>query len=153
MATIRRELRIDRPADEVWAVVGDVGRIHEWFPGIVGCEVSTTGDGTVVRTVTLGTGLRLEEHVVTNDPCLRRFQYRIVGGVLREHLGTVDVIELDAGSCLVVYGTDAEPPVMALVLGGASGEALAGIAALVDAERVDAEPMGAGPVGAGRGAR
>ncbi len=126
------------PAEAVWAVVGDVGRIHEWFPGIVACEVTTADDGTVVRTVTLGTGLRLDEHVVTNDPLLRRFQYRIVGGIFREHLGTVDVIELDAEECLVVYGTDAEPPVMALVIGGATGEALAGIERVVAQDRLAA---------------
>ena len=91
-----------------------------------------------MRNVTLGTGLRLEEHVVTNDPLLRRFQYRIVGGIFREHLGTVDVIELDAEECLVVYGTDAEPPVMALVIGGATGEALAGIERVVAQDRLAA---------------
>lgn len=112
-------------------MVGDVGRIHHWFPGIVACELGATDDGTVVRTVTLGSGLRLDEHVVTNDPITRRFQYRIVGGVFKEHLGTVDVIDLDDRSCLVVYGTDARPDVMALVIGGASGQALANLEELV----------------------
>ena len=119
------------PAAAVWEVVGDAGRIDEWFPGIVACEVATADDGTVVRTVTLGTGLRLEEHVVTDDPLLRRFQYRIAGGIFREHLGTVDVIELDPDESLVVYSTDAEPAVMALVIGGASGQALANLSELV----------------------
>jgi len=130
MATIRRELRIARPADDVWAVVGDVGSIHRWFPGIIGCELLDTDDGPV-RRVELATGLRLDELVVTNDPIARRFQYSITGGVFRHHLGTVDVIELDPDSCLVVYGTDATPDVMALVIGGASGEALSNLAELV----------------------
>ena len=130
MATIRRELRIHRPADEVWALVGDPGTIHEWFPGIVSCTVSETEEGTE-RTVVLGTGLQLVEHIITNDPIARRFQYRIAGGVFREHLGTIDVIDLDDGTCLCVYGTDALPDVMALVIGGASGEALERICRLV----------------------
>lgn len=130
MASVRRELRIDRPAAEVWEVVGDVGAIHRWFPGIVGCELLEV-DGTTVRRVELATGLRLDELVVTNDPLTRRFQYSITGGVFRHHLGTVDVIDLDGSSCMVVYGTDAEPDVMALVIGGASGEALANLADLV----------------------
>ena len=140
MATIRRELRIHRPADEVWAIVGDPGTIHEWFPGIVSCTVETTEEGTV-RTVVLGSGMQLVEHVVTNDPIARRFQYRIAGGVFREHLGTIDVIDLGDGTCLGVYGTDAVPDVMALVIGGASGEALEGIRRLVEA------PTAAGATG------
>ncbi len=119
MATVRRELRFHHPAAEVWAAIGDATAIHEWFPGI---EASTV-EGTT-RTVTTGSGVRLVEEVVTNDPVLRRFQYRIAPGLLRDHLGTVDVIDLGDGTCLGVYSTDASPDVMALVLGGACGAAL-----------------------------
>lgn len=129
MASIRRELHIARPADDVWAIVTDVGSLPRWFPGIVSCEVIETDDG-LVRRVGLGTGLQLDELIITNDTIARRFQYSITGGFFRHHLGTVDVIELDDG-CLAVYGTDATPDVMALVIGGASGQALANLAELV----------------------
>ncbi len=119
MATVRREIRIHAPAEEVWATIGDPGTIHEWFPGIV----ASTVEGTV-RTITLGSGVPLPEDIITNDPILRRFQYRIAGGLFRNHLGTVDVLDLGDGTCLTVYSTDAEPDVMALVIGGASGAAL-----------------------------
>jgi hypothetical protein len=119
MATVRREIRIHAPAEEVWATIGDPGTIHEWFPGIV----ASTVEGTV-RTITLGSGVPLPEDIITNDPILRRFQYRISGGLFRNHLGTVDVLDLGDGTCLTVYSTDAEPDVMALVIGGASGAAL-----------------------------
>jgi uncharacterized protein YndB with AHSA1/START domain len=132
MGSIRRELRIDRPAAAVWPLIGDPGRIHEWFPGIVSCTVDTAEDGVVRRTVTLGTGIPLVEEVVTNDPITHRFQYRITGGVFKQHLGTVDLIDLADGTCLGVYSTDAVPDVMALVIGGASGEALANIKALAE---------------------
>lgn len=119
MATIRRELRFHHPAERVWTTIGDPGTIHEWFPGIT----ASTVDGST-RTITIGSGVSLAEEIVTNDPILRRFQYRITGGFFRRHLGTVDVIDLGDGSCLVVYSTDAEPDVMALVIGGAAGAAL-----------------------------
>jgi carbon monoxide dehydrogenase subunit G len=119
MGTVRRELRIDRSPDEVWAVVGDPTTIHEWFPGIDASTVE--GD---VRTITLGSGLPLPERIVTVDPLLRRFQYRIEGGIFRNHQGTIDVLDLGDGTSLVVYSTDAEPDVMALVIGGATGAAL-----------------------------
>lgn len=131
MASIRREIRIDAPVGDVWPLVGDPGRIHHWFPGIVDCTVEDTDDG-IVRTVTLGSGIMLEEHVVTNDPIAHRFQYRIAGGVFKEHLGTVDVIGLDDTTCMAVYSTDALPDVMALVIGGASGVALENIKSLAE---------------------
>ncbi|MGB3411830.1 MAG: SRPBCC family protein [Microthrixaceae bacterium] len=133
MATIRRELMIDRPADEVWRVVGDPGTIHRWFPGIVASTYSPSDSPATpaTRKVELASGLSLVEEVVTNDPLLRRFQYRITGGAFKQHLATVDVIEIDEKRCLAIYGTDATPAVMALVLGGASGEALENLRDLV----------------------
>ena len=41
--SVRHHVVIDRPADEVWALVGDPTRIPEWFPGIVSCDGSGTG--------------------------------------------------------------------------------------------------------------
>lgn len=133
MATIRRELRIDAPPSEVWPLIGDPGSIHRWFPGIVAARLDQDEHGATVRHVSLASGLELAEVVVTNDPILRRFQYRITGGVFREHLGTVDVIDLGDGSSLAVYSTDASPDVMALVIGGATGVALENIKSLAEA--------------------
>ena len=119
VASIRRNVRIQRPASAVWGVVGDPSTIHHWFPGIANSVVEGK-----VRTITLNSGIPLPEDIVTLDPILRRFQYKIAGGLFRSHLGTIDVLELDDESCMVVYGTDAEPDVMALVIGGAAGGAL-----------------------------
>ena len=52
--------------------------------------------------------------------------------MFKEHLGTVDVIDLGDGTCLGVYSTDAMPDVMALVIGGASGVALENIRSLAE---------------------
>jgi hypothetical protein len=139
MSSIRREVRIHRPADEVWRVISDPATIADWFPGIVSCTVETTDEG-VVRTVVLGSGVPLVEHIVTNDPIARRFQYRIVGGVFREHLGTIDAIDLGDDTTLAVYGTDATPDVMGLVIGGASGSALESLRDLVEGAASTAAP-------------
>ncbi len=66
----------------------------------------------------------MPEQLLTIDPILRRFQYRITSGLFTEHLSTIDVIDLGDGTSLVVYGVDAEPSTMALVIGGAAGNAL-----------------------------
>jgi hypothetical protein len=119
VASVRREIRIRRPAAEVWAVAGDPARLHEWFPGITACTVK--GD---TRTITLNTGIQLPERIVTHDDVLRRFQYRITAPLFTEHQGTIDVHDLGDGTSLVVYSTDAEPRTMALVVGGGTGGAL-----------------------------
>jgi hypothetical protein len=118
-ASIRREVRVARPASEVWDLVGDPARIQEWFPGIVASEV----DGTS-RVITTGSGIPMPEEIVTLDPLQRRFQYRITAPMFREHLSTLDVIDLGDGTSLIVYSVDAEPSTMALVIGGAAGNAI-----------------------------
>lgn len=100
-------------------MVGDPARLHEWFPGIV--ETRVHGDE---RVITLGSGITIPEKLLTVDPLQRRFQYRITSNLVREHLGTIDVHDLGDGTSLVVYSTDAEPAVLALVIGGAAGDGL-----------------------------
>lgn len=119
-ASVRREVVVEVDAAAAWQVIGRPELLHHWFPGVVACEV--VGD---TRTVTLATGLSLDEAILTNDALARRFQYRITGGLFTEHLGTIDVIALGPGRCLVTYGSDAAPATMAVVLGGATGAALA----------------------------
>ena len=118
-ASVRHQVAIARSADDVWAVVGRPDVLHPWFPGVVDCRV--VGDR---RTITVATGLSLDEQILTHDHLQRRFQYRLTGGLFREHLGTVDVLDLGDGTCLVTYATDADPATMALVVGGGTGAAL-----------------------------
>jgi hypothetical protein len=125
--SVRRQVRIARPAADVWALVGDPARLPEWFPGITDAVV----DGTS-RVITTGAGLPMPEEIVTLDHLLRRFQYRITAPLFREHLSTLDVLDLDDGTCLVVYGVDAEPSTMALVIGGAAGNALEHLRTLME---------------------
>jgi uncharacterized protein YndB with AHSA1/START domain len=117
--SVRRHVRIDCPADAAWSLLGDPERLPEWWPGIVSAQV----DGSS-RVVTTGAGLPIPEAIVTNDRLARRFQYRITGPVVQEHLSTLDVLDLEDGTCVAVYGADAVPATMALVIAGAAGSAL-----------------------------
>jgi len=114
----------------VWAVVGDPARLPEWFPGIAEATVEGTS-----RTIVTGAGLPMPEQIVTNDPLQRRFQYRITGPMFREHLSTLDVLDLDDGTCLVVYAADAVPATMALVIAGGAGNALEHLRDLMEGAR------------------
>lgn len=124
MATLRSDVRIDRPVEEVWAVVSDAGRISEWFPSIV--TSSTVGNE---RNCELQGGAPLTEEIVTNDSSLRRFQYRITGGAVpaESHLGTIDVLPLEAGRSLVVYSTEVTPEELAVTLGPAIDDGVRGL--------------------------
>jgi Polyketide cyclase / dehydrase and lipid transport len=118
--TIRHEVRINRPAADVWALAGDAAKLHHWFPGIVDCTV----DGTT-RVITTGTGIPMPEEILVCDNTQRRFQYRLAAPIIVHHRGTIDVIDLGDLTCLVVYSTECDPRAMALVIGGGTAGALA----------------------------
>jgi hypothetical protein len=127
--TVRRQVRIARDPEAVWAVVGDPRRLPEWWPGIVEAAV----DG-MSRVITMGSGMPMPEEIVTVDDLQHRFQYRITTGLFKEHLSTLDVLDLGDGSSLVVYGVDADPDGMALIIGGAAGNALEHLRSLMEGE-------------------
>lgn len=119
MASVRRSVRIRRTADEVWARIGDPAALPTWFPGIVAAEV----DGSS-RLITTALGIPMPEEILVNDPLARRFQYRLDAPIVRSHTGTIDVFDLGDGTSLVAYATDCEPDPVALIIGGACGNAL-----------------------------
>ena len=137
IGSIRHEIRIDRPADRVWALAGDPTRLHEWFPGVTSCTV----DGTT-RVIVTGAGLPMPEELLVNDSIQRRFQYRITAPLFVYHRGTIDVIELDATSCLVVYSTDADPRTMALMIGAGTRGALVELKRLMESADVGESAWG-----------
>lgn len=117
--TIRHEIRIHRTADEVWQLAGDPAKLHLWFPGIVDCTVEGN-----LRTIVTGSGISMPEEILVCDDVQRRFQYRLTLPMFTHHRGTIDVIDLHDGTCLVVYSTEADPRTMALVIGGGTAGAL-----------------------------
>jgi hypothetical protein len=126
--SLRRQVVIDRSAAEVWDLVGDPARVDRWFPGIESLR------GTEAeRELTLHSGVVIADTIVTLDPLQRRLQHAMRSTLWRRHLGTIDVVELGPNRCLVLYGTDADPPAMALVLAGVTGAALAELARTLEA--------------------
>ncbi|MFM8311097.1 MAG: SRPBCC family protein [Ilumatobacteraceae bacterium] len=128
LGSVRHHVRIRRTADEVWALVGDATRLHEWFPGITACTVEGH-----TRTITLGSGMSMPETILVHDHVQRRFQYQITAPIFAFHRGTIDVLDLDDGTCVVVYTTDADPRTMALTIGGGTAAALDELARQMEA--------------------
>ena len=127
--SVRREVRIARSAEDVWELLGDPVRLPEWWPGIVDAKVD--GDS---RVITTGAGIPMPETIVTCDRLQRRFQYRITAPMFREHLSTLDVLDLGDGTSLAVYSADADPATMALVIAGAAGSALENARSILEGE-------------------
>jgi uncharacterized protein YndB with AHSA1/START domain len=127
--SMRHSIRLRCPADTVWDMVGAPARLTEWWEGIV----SATMEGDE-RTIMTRSGLPMPERILTVDPQLRRFQYRITAPLFVEHLSTIDVHELGDGTCLTVYSVDAEPAVLALVIAGAARAALANLPEVLGVE-------------------
>ena len=119
LGSMRYAQRIGRSAADVWALVGDPARLPEWFPSITSCTV----DGTT-RVIVTGAGIPMPEEILVRDDTQRRFQYRVTAPLFQFHRGSIYVIALDDDECLVVYTTDADPRPLALVVGGATAEAL-----------------------------
>ncbi len=131
-ASVRRQIRLPLPAKRVWELVGDPSRLPEWFDGIV----SATVEGSS-RTIVTGGGIAMPEQIVTNDSLQRRFQYRITSPLMREHLSTIDVIDLDDSTSLVSYSADADPASMALVIAGAAGAALRNLCSVLEGNQME----------------
>jgi len=87
MGQARAEIDIDRPADEIWAVVGDFGGIGAWMPGIESCVLD--GDDRVIKMM----GMEITERLERRDDEQRELVYAIVGGIpVINHEATITVI-------------------------------------------------------------
>lgn len=133
--SVRHSRRIHASADRVWALVGDPARLHDWWPGIVACTVNG-----VERVITLASGITMPEEILVHDAVQHRFQYRITAPLFTFHRGTIDVIDLDDGTCVMVYAVDADPRTMALVIAGAGAAGLDEVARLVENELAEEAP-------------
>jgi mxaD protein len=110
MATGQASIDIDRPADAVWAVVGDFGGIGTWMPGIDACRLE--GDRRVLDTM----GMTITEELVAKDDAARALTYAIVDGAPVERHRAVITVSPDGNGSHVTWDVDAEPDAMAEVM-------------------------------------
>jgi carbon monoxide dehydrogenase subunit G len=106
----RAEIDIDRPADAVWAVVGDFGGIGGWMPGIESCQVD--GEDRVLKMM----GMEVIERLESRDDDDRVLVYGIAGGVpVANHKATISVVPVGDGSH-VTWDVEVEPDEMTDVM-------------------------------------
>jgi hypothetical protein len=80
MSTFSESVVIDAPPSAVWNTLADIGRIHEWNPGVVASRKTTPGEDGLgaCRRCELGGASYLEEQVVEWAP-QRLLTMRITG--------------------------------------------------------------------------
>ena len=106
MATIHREIEIERGNDFVWDAIRDVGAIHKRLvPGfVVDCKLE--GDW---RIVTFANGMIVRELIVSIDDNTCRHSWSARGEPLTHHNASVQVFSEGQDKCRIVWIADLMP--------------------------------------------
>ena len=106
MASVQREIVIERPASEVWGALADVGALHTRLaPGFVtDCRLEPGA-----RVVTFANGLVARELIVDVDDDRCRVAWAVVGGRLSHHNASAQVFDDGGGATRFVWIADFLP--------------------------------------------
>jgi carbon monoxide dehydrogenase subunit G len=98
MASVQREIVVERPPEFVWEAIRDFGGLdRRLVPGFV---TAVEVDGTT-RTVTFANGTQAREVLVDSNDQARRLVYAVVGGRLTAHSASVQVFAEGKGTRIV----------------------------------------------------
>ena len=126
MASVHREVVIDRPVAGVWDALADVGALHTRLVRgfVVDCQLEPGA-----RIVTFANGMVARELIVDVDPAARRIAWAVVGGRLTHHNASAQAFD-EGGGCRVVWIADFLPDAFAPA---SAGMIEAGLAAMKQA--------------------
>ena len=131
MATIRKEVLIDVPPDEVWAAVRDIGAVHTRLA--VGFVTDCRLDGDA-RIVTFANGLVAREPIVDIDDAERRLVWSNVGGRLSHYNASAQVFDAGEGRSRFVWIADLLPNEMAPAVEAMIAQGIAAIKRTLEAD-------------------
>ena len=111
----RAEITIDRPADDVWAKIGNFGDLM-WMPGIESCELD--GDDRILGMF----GMRIVERQLARDEEGRSLTYGIVDGDMKPevHRATITVMPAGSGS-FVTWDVETDDAMVEVMQGAYTG--------------------------------
>jgi hypothetical protein len=110
MASIRKEIRIDAPAGQIWDALKDVGALHtRLVPGFV---KDTKLEGKT-RVVTFGNGMVAREEIVSIEPTQQRVAWAVVGQQFRHYNGAAWVEADPKGGSRFYWTADLLPDELA----------------------------------------
>ena len=106
MATIHREIGIERDKEFVWDAIRDVGAIHRRLvPGfVIDCKLEGAS-----RIVTFANGMVIRELIVEVDDKTCRHAWSARGEPLTHHNASLQVFSDGADKCRVVWIADLLP--------------------------------------------
>lgn len=110
MATVRKEFRSARSADEVWAVLRRFDAVHELAKGFV---TATEMEPSGARVVTFANGMKVREWLVTSDDANRRLVYAITDSPNYSHYSASAQVFDDGQGSRFVWSVDFMPDSMA----------------------------------------
>ena len=116
MATIRREFRSPRSADDVWGVLKKFDQVHELAKGFV---TATKMEPSGARVVTFANGMEIREHFVSADDAARRLVYAITDSPRYLHYSASAQVFEDGDGSRFVWTVDFLPDEMAPMQGAA----------------------------------
>jgi hypothetical protein len=106
MASIHKEIEIEREKEVVWDAIRDVGAIHKRLvPGFV-TDCKLDGDW---RTVTFGNGMVARELIVDVNDKTCRHSWSARSERLSHHNASIQVFSTGKGKCRVVWIADLMP--------------------------------------------
>ena len=119
MATLRREISLDAPAENVWPAIRDFGQIHARVaPGFLTALEMDNGD----RIVTFFNGMVARERLVTVEDEACRLVYAVVEGRASHYNASVQVFP-EGDGCRIVWTIDLLPNELEPVIGGMMDQA------------------------------
>jgi uncharacterized protein YndB with AHSA1/START domain len=115
MASIRKDMIIDAPVEDVWAALRDVGAVHTRLARQMVLDTRLEGD---TRVVTFANGEVVRERIVTIDDRSRRLVYAAVGWRATHHNASFEVVPEIDGRSRLIWITDLLPDTLAELVGG-----------------------------------
>lgn len=104
MKTEAAHIRIEKPVEEVWELIGRFEGVETWLPGVDACEVE--GDVRKVNTM----GMEIEERLVARNEAARTITYSIVSGApVETHEATISAVPVGENAADVTWSVSTEP--------------------------------------------
>lgn len=104
MASIYRDIAIDRDAESAWAALRRFEAAADLFAGVL-MDCRCTGE---VREVTFASGAKLIEHLVTRDDSRRRLVYTVRHEAYAHHSASMQILA-DSAGCRFIWVSDFLP--------------------------------------------
>ena len=109
MKILKEETKLDCSADQLWAILSDVGRC-DWVPTIN--KITLDGDCRHFEMAGMG---QITEKILKQDHANMTLQYSPIKtpAPIEHHLATMQILSLNDGECLLKWTTEISPDIFA----------------------------------------